>query len=226
MVRRPAKEGVTAVAGAAGSAARRQPGASGQNGQLPGQAPPGRGSADAAGPRADAAVTLVADDAAAAGQRVPGQRGAASAGSAPRPDAPRPGGSPGHSAASADDRASGQDGIPAPAEDQSGAGRDGARGRKAAPRAGSSARAGTVVRERAASPRSGAQPADAGAPPTARRPATAEPAWPGRPMTSTWTPRPRSSPRPSLTSLRSPTLRSMSRPIWPTWTWTRTTWSA
>jgi len=108
-------------------------------------------------------VTLVADDAAAASQRVPGQRGAASAGSAPRPDARRPGGSPGHSAASADDRASGQDGVPAPAEDQSGAGRDGARGRKAAPRAGSGARAGTVVRERAAGPRSGAQPADAGA---------------------------------------------------------------
>ena len=108
-------------------------------------------------------MTLVADDAAAASQHVPGQRGAASAGSAPRPDARRPGGSPGHSAASADDRASGQDGVPAPAEDQSGAGRDGARGRKAAPRAGSSARAGTVVRERAAGPRSGAQPADAGA---------------------------------------------------------------
>jgi RNA polymerase primary sigma factor len=105
--RHPAKEGVTAVGGAAGSAARRQPGASSQNGRLPAKTSQGRGSADAAGPHADGAVTLVADDAPAGSQR-----GSAPAASAKRPAA-RPGGSPGRSGVATGDRAAGQDGASA-----------------------------------------------------------------------------------------------------------------
>src|SRR5215813_4100789 len=59
---RPAKEGVTAVAGAAGSAARRQPTSTGRGARVPQQS---------RGEPADAAVTLVPDDSAdAAGQPV------------------------------------------------------------------------------------------------------------------------------------------------------------
>jgi RNA polymerase primary sigma factor len=142
----------------AGAAARRQPGASGQNGQFPAQASQGRVSADAAGPRADAAVSLVAADA-SAGNR----SGSVAAASAKRPDAARPAGSPGRSAVAADDRAAGPDGSPA--EEQIPASRDSGRGQKAARRAGAGGRAGTAVRERAGSPRSGADTADNGAAP-------------------------------------------------------------
>src|SRR5258705_6949769 len=59
---RPAKEGVTAVAGAAGSAARRQPTQTGRGARVPQQSRV---------EPADAAVTLVPDDSAgAAGQPV------------------------------------------------------------------------------------------------------------------------------------------------------------
>src|SRR5258707_12792273 len=64
---RPAKEGVTAVAGAAGSAARRQPTQTGRGARVPQQSRV---------EPADAAVTLVPDD---------------SAGAAGQPVAPRPG---------------------------------------------------------------------------------------------------------------------------------------
>jgi hypothetical protein len=72
-VHRPAKEGVTAVAGASSSAARRQPAASGQGARVPQQsrAEP----ADGAGIPADAAVALVAADAMAPGmQAAAGER--------------------------------------------------------------------------------------------------------------------------------------------------------
>jgi RNA polymerase primary sigma factor len=74
---------------------------------MPAKTSQGRGSADAAGPRGDAAVTLVADDAPAGAQR-----GSAPAASAKRPAA-RPGGSPGRSGTAAGDRADGPDGASA-----------------------------------------------------------------------------------------------------------------
>ncbi|HUY45251.1 MAG TPA: RNA polymerase sigma factor [Streptosporangiaceae bacterium] len=71
--RRPAKEGVTAVASAAGSAARRQPRPEGQGGRVPAQQAPGRaGAGNPAGRRSDRAVTLVDADGAPEGQEAPG----------------------------------------------------------------------------------------------------------------------------------------------------------
>ena len=146
------------MASAAGSAARRQPTASSQNGRLPAQASQGRGPADAAGLRADAAVTLVADDASAGSQR-----GSASA-SAKRPGAAAAGGPPGRSAVAADDRVAGPNGDSGPQEETGGS-RDSQRSQKAARRAGAGGRTGTAVKERAGSPRPGTEPADEGAAP-------------------------------------------------------------
>jgi RNA polymerase primary sigma factor len=121
----------------------------------------GRGPADAAGLRADSAVTLVADDASAGSQRDPG-----SAAAAKRQDAARPGGSSGRPAAAPGDRAAG---AASPADEQAGGGQgngdsqDGAAGRKAARRPGAGGRAGTAVRERAGSPGAGNKPAGDGA---------------------------------------------------------------
>src|SRR5258706_12536554 len=75
---RPAKEGVTAVAGAAGSAARRQPTQTGRGARVPQQSRV---------EPADAAVTLVPDDSAGAG----GQPGAPRSGRHARRTAPRAG---------------------------------------------------------------------------------------------------------------------------------------
>jgi len=143
--RQPAKEGVTAVAGAAGSAARRQPRASGQNGRLPAQAAQRHGSADAA-------VTLVGDDSAAETRRAAG-----SAGSAKQADSARAAKSAGRSAAQADDRPTDPAGEEVTAGQQRRQG--GGRGRKAARRAAASAsRPGTAVDGRSGSGRSAAVP--------------------------------------------------------------------
>src|SRR5258708_23787636 len=73
---RPAKEGVTAVAGAAGSAARRQPTPTGRGARVPQQSRV---------EPADAAVTLVPDDsAAAAGEPTARRPGGNSRTTAPR----------------------------------------------------------------------------------------------------------------------------------------------
>ena len=74
--RRPAKEGVTAVASAARSAARRQPGPEGQgSGTQASQRP---GSADPASSRADRAVTLVETNGTAPAQEARAQEAPAS----------------------------------------------------------------------------------------------------------------------------------------------------
>src|ERR1022692_267932 len=87
---RPAKEGVTAVAGAVSSAARRQPTPSGAGARVPQQSR--NESADGAGRPADAAVALVAADTMTSGGSAPaGQRSSAGARRAGRRSA-QPGG--------------------------------------------------------------------------------------------------------------------------------------
>jgi RNA polymerase primary sigma factor len=108
-------------------------------------------------------VTLVADDASAAGQR-----GAASARAANRTDAARPSGSSGSAAAPDDGVAGAAAGAAVPAGKQGGGrggrsdDRDGGGGRKAARRSGG--RAATAVREPAGGTQSGHEPADGESP--------------------------------------------------------------
>ena len=70
--RRSAKEGVTAVASAQGSAARRQPGQQGAGRQAPGQQAPARAGAEDARTGTDAPVTLVGGTAEQPGGDAPG----------------------------------------------------------------------------------------------------------------------------------------------------------
>src|SRR5258708_32614543 len=69
---RPAKEGVTAVAGAAGSAARRQPTPTGRGARVPQQSRVE--PADSAGTQADSAVAVVEADSASARGQAPAER--------------------------------------------------------------------------------------------------------------------------------------------------------
>ena len=79
MARQPAKEGVTAVASAAGSAARRQPRPSGQDARAQARKAAARSGSESAAKRPDAAVALVGEDprpraSATARPRVPSTR--------------------------------------------------------------------------------------------------------------------------------------------------------